>query len=230
MTSRGRKTARWAVLSVVGGMALVGVLHLPAARPILRLARSLCPVRDVSAAEVESARSPALRALRGRAPAPRRPALGFVLGVTRQEEAEKWASGRGVSCRLSTRGLGYLGCTNVPPDALGLSPDEGAVADLVLAFDGRGRLIGVDALRRGLPADRAAGAGAAIERRLRPDIGVPSEAAGEWSSAYLGAGPMRTRQVRYRFLDYAAVVTATFVPEAGVILREQYLSLIELVH
>ena len=36
---------------------------------------------------------------------------------------------------------------------------------------------------------------------------------------------MRTTQVRYRFLDYAAVVTATFVPETGVMVREQYLSL-----
>jgi hypothetical protein len=179
----------------------------------------------VSAAELESLRRPALRALRGGAPALRQPALGFVLGATRQAQAEAWASLHGVSCRLSTRGLRYLSCTDVQAGALRLSADEGSVADLVLAFDDAGHLVGVDSLRRGLAADEAARLGAAIEARLRPEIGIPSEAFGEWSSAHLAAGPIRTTQVRYRFLDYAAFVTATFVPEKGVILREQYLRL-----
>jgi hypothetical protein len=36
---------------------------------------------------------------------------------------------------------------------------------------------------------------------------------------------MRTAIVRFRFRDYVAVVTATHVPGAGVILRQQYLIL-----
>jgi len=215
---------RWAALVAGGLTAVVGALHLPAARPLLGALGMGCPVRKVSAEQVDAVRRPALRALQGAAPASRRPALGLVLGSMREGDVRGWVQRAGLSCADGGRGMRVLLCRDVPPSALGLAADDGPVDDLALAFDSGGSLVAVDALRRGLSADAAAGAGAAIERRLTAALGPPAEAAGEWSAGHLGGGPCATSLLRYRFRNYLAFVTATQVPGQGVLLREQYMS------
>src|SRR4029079_7324212 len=76
---------RWFVVRVGGaalcGTALIGLLHLPAARPLLAWLGA-CPVRATPIA-TERARARALVRLRGTVAAPTRPALGFTLDTRR---------------------------------------------------------------------------------------------------------------------------------------------------
>jgi hypothetical protein len=227
MRPAGRRHARRLLavsgLALGGSIALGGVLHMPFARPLLARLGAFCPVRTVSAAEVDAARGPALAALRGEAKAKSRPALGLRLDETTAAQARAWADANGLACTTPPKAAHTLACSNVPAEALGLPRAQGNVHDVALAFDARGVLVAVDALRRGLTPRDAAGAGAAIVNRLSADLGAPSEHAGDWTAEHLD-GPLHTSIVRFRFRDYVATVTATHVPGTGVILREQYLS------
>ena len=64
--------------------------------------------------------------------------------------------GRGVACAEKVRGLRYLRCRRVPAAAL-LLADGGSFDDLTLAFDGKGVLVAVDALRIAAEALQEAG-------------------------------------------------------------------------
>jgi hypothetical protein len=227
MLERLRFARRW----LVGASLLLGVsvgaltlLHLPAARPWLSWLGARCPARRVSAQEVDVLRHSAIETLRGSAPAPSRPALGLRLEETRQEEVLRWAAERGLRCAAFVQGMSFVSCRDVPAAVLGLGPEEGTVTDLSVAFDARGRLVGVDALRSGLSGSEAAARSTPVLRRLREALGAPTEAQGEWSAGYLGGSALATSFVRYRFRDYLAFVTATHLPTSGVMLREQYLS------
>src|SRR5262249_4844409 len=90
---------------------VVGLLHLPAARPLLALVGA-CPVGHESASEIEEARGLALRSLRGSQPAPARPALGFTLERTTEAEVREWARTRGIPCE-SSREATLLVCSAV---------------------------------------------------------------------------------------------------------------------
>jgi len=210
-------------LTLGGLVVLGGLLHLPVARPLLARLGAPCPVRTVSAAEVDAARGPALAALRGEAAAPSRPALGLRLDATTAADVRGWARQHGVSCIAPPRAAHTLACSDVPAVALGLPASYGRVPDVALAFDAKGVLVAVDALRRGLSPRDAADAGAALVSRLSADLGPPSDRAGDWTAEHLD-GPLRTSVVRFRFRDYVATVTATHLPGSGVILRQQYLS------
>jgi hypothetical protein len=210
-------------LALGGIVVLGGVLHLPAARPLLARLGAPCPVRTVSAAEVDAARGPALAALRGEAKAKSRPALGLRLDATTAGDVAAWAKANRLSCVAPRKAPDTLSCTDVPAEALGLPASHGRVPDVALAFDARGVLVAVDALRRGLSPREAAEAGTALVGRLSAELGAPSERAGDWTAEHLG-GPLHTSIVRFRFRDYVATVTATHLPGTGVILREQYLS------
>ena len=227
MIDRIRIARRW----LVGASLLLGVsvgaltlLHLPAARPWLSWLGARCPVQRVSARDVDLLRHAAIDSLRGSAPAPVRPALGLRLDQTRQEDVLWWAAEQGLQCAAFVQGMSYVNCRDVPATALGLFPEDGAIADLSAAFDARGVLVGVDALRSGLSGAQAAARAQRILARLRGELGPPAEAQGEWSADYLGGRALATSFVRYRFRDYLAFVTATHLPASGVVLREQYLS------
>ena len=218
-----RRLLAVAGLALGGLVVLGGLLHLPVARPLLARLGALCPVRTVSAAEVDAVRGPALAALRGEAKAKSRPALGLRLDATTAGDVAAWAKENSVSCVAPKKTPHALSCTDVPAEALGLPASHGLVPDVALAFDAKGVLVAVDALRRGLSAREAAEAGTALVGRLSAELGAPSERAGDWTAEHLD-GPLHTSIVRFRFRDYVATVTATHVPGTGVILREQYLS------
>lgn len=219
-----RRTAIAGVATLGVGTLAVAALHHPSARPLLAKAGWGCPAQRVGAAELQAARDHGLAALRGTEPAPDRPALGFLLQRSDETAVLRWAGQHRLRCRSETRGLRSLECEDVPPIALGLPDSEGRVDSLSVAFDAHGRVVAVDALRRGLVARRASESLRAASARLAERLGPPTESLGESDAGYLAGGPFRTAFVRYRFRDYVATVAAVHLPEGGIAVREQYLA------
>src|SRR5262245_34608618 len=101
--------------AVLGGTILVGLLHLPAARPLL-MRLGACPVR-ATAQQTERARRGAMDKLRGAHPAPARPALGFALDTTTLADVQAWGRGHRVRCVASMQDT-LVKCDSVPAAAV----------------------------------------------------------------------------------------------------------------
>ena len=214
---------RWKwTIRVGGGLAAatvaVGLLHLPAARPLLaRLGE--CPVARVSASDIEEARRIALRSLRGDADAPARPALGFELERTTLNDVRSWARAGAIACDESREST-LLVCSHVQADALG-SDGRRPIDEVAFAFRLRDRrLVNVTTLSAGVPPQNAADAVAAIAAALAASLGAPEVSRfppPRWDGT-------RPAFVRYRYLDYIADVSAMRLPGRGIVMREQYMS------
>ena len=213
---------RWFVVRVDGaalcGTALIGLLHLPAARPLLAWLGA-CPVRATPVA-TERARARALVRLRGTVAAPTRPALGFTLDTTTLADVRAWAAGHRLACAASMQDT-LLKCDGVPAAAI---PGAKAPVDEV-AFGFRasdGRLASVTTITAGLAASAASARLTATAASLSAAIGAPT-ARHLPSGAWDAAGPVL---VAYRFSDYIAGVSAMPMraPGRGVVLREYYTS------
>ncbi len=215
-----RLAVRRGLIALTVAAGLVAALHLPAFRHLLgRLGG--CPVQRVTTAQAEQVREHGLASMRGGAPAPQRPAPGHLsLDGTTEAEAASWARRLGLRCQPAHQGFDYLKCTDVPAAAVG--DGEGTIEDLSLAFDGSGKLIGVDALRRKLDPVVAGRLLVGVNARLLKGLGQPTDASGELSATYLGGGPMRTAVLRWRFSDYFASIVATALPWSGIVIHEQY--------
>lgn len=221
---------RWLAIGATAlvGTALVGWMHTPAARPWLARLGVPCPIDTTSVAQVEAVRSQGLALWQqrdggaARASAPSRPALGLVLDRTDTAEATRWLAAEGSRCERIDRGLPALRCRGVPAAALGL--DGPPVSELWLSFGASGRLIGVDVYRRGLAADDARGAWTHAVEALQQTLGAPTRAQGDASPEALQTAALKTAQVEYRYADYVATVTAAHLPQAGLAVRERYLS------
>ncbi|HEY2736402.1 MAG TPA: hypothetical protein VGI70_20525, partial [Polyangiales bacterium] len=200
---------------------LIAALHTSAARPLLARLGMKCPL-DASPAEVEAARLESARVTRGTEAAASRPALGFVLDQTTLADVKAWAEKKNVSCdEARTRSL--LHCTNVPETALGKSGPE--FNDLDFGFSpSNARLVNISAWRSGMSSRAASAQMKAIAASLAAELGAPASTKGDLSARYFASGPMRTAFVQYRFSDYIADVTATNIPDKGLILREHYMS------
>lgn len=207
---------------LLAAVALVGGLHHPAARPLLAWIGVGCPAQ-ASPTDVESARRATARALRGVEPATQRPALGFVLDEASRDEVTAWAEAHALDCALKREGTVLL-CANVPAELLGHA--GGAVDDLSFAFEPEGlRLVTVSALRNRLDPESAAAGMRAAVGALEPSLGR-GERHGEMAADYLGASPMRSALVEYRFRDYIAQVSALNLGER-VVLREHYMTALD---
>ncbi|MDE2160518.1 MAG: hypothetical protein KGJ30_16505 [Burkholderiales bacterium] len=218
--SRRRTAAAGAVATVA--IAAVGALHLPGARRLLGAIGLPCPVLQTDPAAVEAAHASGLAALRGQAPAPARPALGLQLDRSTEAEAGAWARARHLDCVTLVRGYRYLRCRGVDSKALGETGPP--VSELWLSFGAQGKLIGVNVYRRGLDAAGERQAWDDATGRLRERLGAPPIEAGDPAPAALQVAALRTARVQYRYSDYAATVTAAWLPYAGLAVREQYLS------
>lgn len=201
-------------------VAAIGALHTSAGRRAMVQLGIPCPVDKVSAQQVVQVRSEGLRQLRGDAPAPARPALGMQLGSFTQQDVRAWQQREGVACDAITRGFAYLRCRGVASAALGVAGPP--MSEVWFSFDASGRLVGVDAYRRGLDDSGAEVAWSDAQSRLAQALGKPLQAFGDASPAALRAGALQTARIRYRYSDYIATVTAANLPHAGLAVREQY--------
>jgi len=214
---------RWFVVRVGGaalcGTALIGLLHLPAARPLLAWLGA-CPIRATPMA-TERARGRALVRLRGTVAAPARPALGFTLDVATLADVRAWAAGHRLACAASMQDT-LLKCDDVPAAAIpGAREPVDEVAFGFRASDGR--LASVTTITAGLAASAASARVTATAASLSAAIGAAPTASRLPSGAWDAAGPVL---VAYRFSDYIAGVSAMpmSTPGRGVVLREYYTS------
>jgi hypothetical protein len=221
--SRSVKAVAGAALALpLLGVGLIGFAHTPAGRPLLGwLATAAgCPMPNGKATPTqrEAFRRDGLLRAGAATPAAARPALGFELEATTLADARAWAAGSGASCAVEEDGAA-LRCHDVSAPAVGGAAGE-RIDDLLLSFGPDGRLVAVDAMRRGLRPDVAGEAIAALARKLERDAG-PSAGGSEKPPA-LGDGKLGQASVRFRFSNYAVDLSATSLPWSGVMLREQY--------
>lgn len=201
--------------------AVIGVMHLKAARPLLAMLGVKCPI-EATGADVERARLKSARAVRGTEVAASRPALGFALDTTTLADVKAWADKNQISCDESRQST-LLKCTNVPASAVGGTGP--AVSEVDFGFTPKeARLVNVSAWHNRMSsADAIAQMNTAVSG-LEKQLGAPTEEKGDRSASYLAAAPMHTAVVQYRFADYIADVTATNLPGVGPTLREHYMS------
>lgn len=197
--------------ALVALTGLVGLAHLPVARPILlALSGGACPVgAPLSSAAAEQARETTLAPLRGELPATTRPALGFDLDLSTVDQATAWATAAGARCADAH---GVLHCAPFTHGAAGMAPADSV--DFQWAADGR--LLAVS-LQRELPAGDAilavdAGGTGAITR-------------GKADAAWLAGGALNQYMRTSTASDYRAQLSATNLGHGRIVEREVYQSL-----
>ncbi len=201
--------------------AVIGAMHLKAARPLLAKLGIKCPI-EATGADVERARLNSARNARGAETAASRPALGFALDSMTLADVKTWADKHQVSCEESRQST-LLTCSNVPANALGAGSP--AVSELDFGFTPKDtRLVNISAWHNGMSSTEAATEMNTVVAALEQQLGAPSEENGDRTASYLAAKPMRTAVVQYRFADYIADVSATNIPGRGLMMREHYMS------
>lgn len=193
-----------------GAFALVGALHMPFARPLL-MRLGGCPASGISPVAIDAARKGAIDSARGITPAPARPAMGFALDAATIDDVRAWAARVGARCEEKreltlVKCSGALGYTEV---TFGLSPHSKKV-------------IAVTTLRSNLSGADGAADLKRVGNELYATLGAPSASAGDPNA--LASDGFHTATFSYAYSDYLASVTATKLPERGVVLREEYLS------
>lgn len=222
--ARSRLPRRLAVAAagLLAITAAIGWMHTPQGIRALRAAGLPCPVTRATAADVMTVRERGLAQIRSDRTAPQRAALLFALESTTRAQAQAWAAANRLSCDAVDKGLSFLRCRGVDPRALGIAGPP--ISEMWLSFRPDGRLIAVDVYRRGLDDRGAATAWSDAAQRLRAELGQPSRAFGDPAPTTLRASALQTARIEYRYRDYAATLTASNLPYAGLAVREQYLS------
>lgn len=207
---------------LVSATGLIGALHLPFARPLLACVAG-CPVARVTPEQVEQAQRRALQKLRGSDVAPARPALGFMLDATTLDDVKAWARKNGLTCDESRKGA-LLKCEDVPARAFTVEVD-GAVDEIAFGFRLHDHvLMNLTTLQTGIDAATAVSRFTQIADRLSRALG-PAKMTRRPDDAWDGSRPA---YVSYRFTDYLAEASAMRLPDRGVMLREHYVSALDI--
>lgn len=220
MSPRKIRLAGLAAATVLLSTAAAFALHTPLGRSLLG-AESGCPFGGpAQAAQIDALRQTSLSPLRGSAPAPARPALGFQLDSAGRAQVEAWATARQLTCSVEASGTA-LRCERTAPGPIG----DLSIRDLYARFDATGRLVAIDLMSEGMDAETAARRFESTRARLAGELGAPATSSGEATGAYLADKPFRRAAVQFRFADYAADLSATNLARGGVVVREQYRSI-----
>lgn len=219
------RSLAFATGSTVAVVACIGLLHLPAARPLLASLEAWCPVLSVPASHVEAMQAAAAVSLRGTDPAPSRASTPLRLVFGTAADVDAWAHARSFACDTESRGFEYRWCRNVPASALGrLDLDAAQTREVAIARDSDGRTRAVDILARTSAGMAATQLAQTAARDLRSTLGEPTERHGSFDAASLDV-PFGSALVRYAFSDVVVTLTATNIPGSGVAVREQYLAM-----
>ena len=231
-----RMTLTTAAALVCAGIALMGIAHTPAGRPLLNLlarsglmhlagARAAgCPFgfdRQASAEDRDRSIRAFAQAHAGSALASSRPAGGFLLGASTRPELLDWARHNRVDCHPKG-GSDDLECRAVPLGLLtqaGASPSD--TLELAwLSFDGAQRLAKVVVVQH-LPDARSAwNTFSGLTSALAREAGHAPQATGESSVNGLAAGLLRQATAELRCRDYYALARATNLGSSFLVTQE----------
>lgn len=210
---RRSRVVRYGLGSFIGAVAVIGVLHTPAGRPLTRMFAGLCPVNNVSAETVERAQAIASSRLRGSEPIPHRdtPALRLLFGG--RPVLDRVITQKGSHCTTSQRGLLYVSCVPQP----GRSDER----EMLVSSDRGGTVRSVDLTGRTTSAAAAAAMAKSIAAHLTSQLGPAHTEDGEFTPSYLDA-PFRSASSAYRFADVLITLRATNIPNRGILVEELY--------
>ena len=221
-------TALTCFVAVTG---LVGLAHTTAGRPLLSLVgrhlknNSLCPLgysRSERPRDREAARRAFSASHHGDAVARARPALGFSLDQTTEDQVLQWARAEEVKCTKPR--MGYdLECADVPAGRLPTGDRGATIGTLWLSFGANGQLRSVVGVRRESSPEPISAAFGAIKSRVSSEAGPPSLEE-DGSVELLASGALRQASAEYRFRNYYAIARATNMGD-GYVLIEEYHSL-----
>jgi hypothetical protein len=204
------------IVGLGGVVALIGALHLPAGRALLRQVGG-CPVgTPLAAADADQARAVAWSTVRGVGAAPARPALGFALGETTRDGVRAWADQAGAACVDEGASLR---CAALPA---GLWGDAGPGDELRAGFDGAGALVSVVVSLSGRTPEAASAAWSRLADGLDAQLGAKAARRGDGTAAGLARGGMAQAVAEARFEDFRASVTATQLGAGRVTVRAVY--------
>ena len=126
-----------------------------------------------------------------------------------------WAGDKGIAC--IDEEPARLRCTDVPAAALGV---EMPVADLLVSFDSKDRLQGIDVHTGTLAADEAARLVEARSQAIAKQAGPPTSTSGVATGDWLASGPLSQVSESFHYSDRRAELTATNFGDGRVVLRE----------
>lgn len=201
-------------------VGVMGFLHTPYGRPLMRRLGMSCPARKVSPAAAEAVRLRAVASLRTAVPSPARPALGQTLDVSRAIDVNAWAQARGLACTEEMRPSHAIRCAGLAGQPA-VDPQAPPTEQIVFSFAPDGRLVSVDWLRSRLTAAEASRLFSYAAAKLTSALGSRGQMVGDATPSYLAGGSMRTARLQYRYSDYLATVTAMNI-SGRVVMHEQY--------
>jgi hypothetical protein len=201
--------------SVCAAVGLVGIMHLPIARPVLQLFAGLCPVNSVSADLVETLQTSASANLGGTEPIPSRDTFALRMLFGGREAVDAWRTTSRTNCEEFTRGFAYVDCDQIPTDM--------GERHLIVSFDRAGQSRSVDVISASESPAGAAARAEMIVAALAHHLGSPHERSGHFAADYLDA-PFRSASVVYRYSNAVVTLRATNVPGSGVLVEETYVS------
>ena len=205
-----------ATLTLLTG--LIGFMHTPAGRPMLHwlAGRAGCPVGVHLEPEArDAAILQARQVFKGEVPAASHQALVFTLGETTRDAVRSWGTQQGITC--VDEEPARLRCADVPAAALGV---EMPVADLLVSFDSKDRLQGIDVHTGTLAADEAARLVEARSQAIAKQAGPPTSTSGVATGEWLASGALRQVSESFHYSDRRAELTATNFGDGRVVLRE----------
>jgi len=207
------------------GIALMGIAHTPAGRPLLNLLAHSglahlavgrangCPFgfdRQATAGDRDRSIRAFAQAHAGSARANARPAGGFGLETSTRRELLEWARNNRVDCHPKNTG-DDLECRAIPAGLLAQTgaASAGTVEMTWLSFDGGQRLAKVVMVQH-LPDARSAWAMLnKLTSDLAREVGHAPQVSGESSAAGLAAGLLRQTSAEIRCRDYYVLARAT---------------------
>lgn len=205
---RAKKTVLGVAGATVVAIGAMGALHMPFARPLL-MRLGGCPASGISPVAIDAARRPSIEAARGPTVAPARPALGFALDEATLADVHAWADRVGATCE-DKREATLIRCKDGATEVtFGLSA---ATKKVVAVTTLRSQLTGLEG------ANRMKQLGSELHAKL----GTPTTTAGDPNA--LATDGYHTATFSYAYSDYLASVTASKLPERGVVVREEYYS------
>jgi hypothetical protein len=216
------RAARAIVLVALAATVITGLLHTKVAKPLL-MKLGGCPAGFANREDVDKIRKyGATFSSSPEAMAPAKPALGFVLDSTTEDDFGAWVKKNNLKCEENAR-LGQMTCTGVPSALVG-EPESASIDDLTVAFSPAHKVVNILVLRHNLKSEPSVTMFETRVASLEKALGPSSIKRMPDSPTYFSQEALTTANVEYKYKDYGVEVSATTMMDMTVTFREHYYS------